>query len=160
MYKYKTPVRQLAHRWLQFHPERIQFLENIVSNLSDKCREEVYHALASYDIWGGYPDACDYTPFAVAIATDLINYFNYCSGRLHASYSAAKAIGSPVFLTALQIGDLDFYCEVACDGASPYDYNIVRRKRQIPDMPKLPKPQPEKKPSVCKRKCLNAQKSK
>ena len=43
MYKYKTPVKTLAHRWLKFHPERILFLEDIVSNLSDRCREEVYH---------------------------------------------------------------------------------------------------------------------
>lgn len=137
MNKYKTPVKTLVYRWLKCYPERIQFLEGIVNNLSDRCREEVYHALATYDIWGGYPSGCDYSPFAVAIATDLIRYFNYCDGCLAKGYTTLDAIGSPVLLSALQEGDLDYYCEVACDGALPYWLNIEKRKRLAPDMPKL-----------------------
>lgn len=146
MYKFKTPVKDLAHHWLKFYPEYIQFLEDIVSNLSDRCREEVYHALASYDIWGDYPDGSDYSPFAVAIATDLIRYFDYCDDHLSKGYSVLDAIGSPVLLSALQEGDPDYYGEVACDGALPYTLNIERRKRLAPDMPKLEKPvyQPKK----------------
>jgi len=99
--------RYLCHRWLKYTPERINLLEQVVHDLSEAVRQQVYHALATYDCWGKDPDN-DYCPTALVIAHDLISYFHYCRQDVTPK-PIDTLLSSPVYLKVLELEAPELY---------------------------------------------------
>lgn len=76
--------RKKVHVWLKHHPECIKFVETLTSHLDEETREEVFHHLARYWIWGGYPKDdrhCQSTAESKNIASHLIYYIQFIEGQ-------------------------------------------------------------------------------